>query len=412
MNRRDFLQLAAVSSLSYLLPGSRAWAANSRRDDAENNRLIVILLRGAMDGLNVVAPYADPKYYELRPKIGLTAPGTQGGLINLDGHFGLNPAAQALMPFWNAKTLSFVHASGSPDGTRSHFQAQDYMESGAPGNAVVSTGWLNRMVANISNSGPKGISALSLGPILPRICKGPASIATVSSKVDVTKSPLDNPKVGDVFQDLYSNQMDPLSKTYAEGIASRAEINADLSAASADKEQMSANGGAPIPRAGDPFGVKIANLITKAPTIRTIFLDFGGWDTHANENGTLARHLQPLANGLADLANGLGPLLRSTTIVVMSEFGRTAAQNINNGTDHGHGNVMFLLGGGLPGGKVYGRWDGLASNALYEGRDLPTTTDFRCVLSSILGEQMEMSRAAMADIFPGFHSKQDPFVQT
>jgi uncharacterized protein (DUF1501 family) len=178
-----------------------------------------------------------------------------------------------------------------------------------------------------------------------------------------------------------------------------------------DKEQMAANQGAPIPRPGDPYGRRLANLIVRAPSIRTVFLDFGGWDTHANENGALARHLQPLASGLADLAQGLGSLMRTTTIVVMSEFGRTAAQNINNGTDHGHGNVMFLLGGNIPGGKVYGRWGGLSQSALYEGRDLPTTTDFRSVLAQVLDEQMQVSKAAMGQIFPGFRSSENVFVQ-
>jgi uncharacterized protein (DUF1501 family) len=410
MNRREFLQTFALSSLSFLLPGSRAWALNSTGGNEDNHRLIVILLRGAMDGLNVVAPYADPTYYAIRPKIALPPPGSQGGLLDLDGHFGLNPAAAALMPLWKSKSLAFVHASGSPDATRSHFQAQDYMESGTPGKNL-NTGWLNRMVATMQTGANKGVSAVSLGAVLPRICSGPASIATISSKVEPTKSPLDNPKIAGLFQSLYGEESDPLSQIYAEGIATRAEINKDLSAADMDKEQMAANQGAPIPRPGDPYGRRLANLIVRAPSIRTVFLDFGGWDTHANENGALARHLQPLASGLADLAQGLGSLMRTTTIVVMSEFGRTAAQNINNGTDHGHGNVMFLLGGNIPGGKVYGRWGGLSQSALYEGRDLPTTTDFRSVLAQVLDEQMQVSKAAMGQIFPGFRSSENVFVQ-
>lgn len=411
MNRREFLKLSAASSLCCLVPGLRGWAYSSGQDDVANSRLIVILLRGAMDGLNVVAPYGDPRYYDLRPKIGLQPPGTPDGLLDLDGHFGLNPAAKALMPFWQNKTLAFVHASGSPDGTRSHFQAQDYMESGEPGKRAATTGWLNRLVAQLPAGKADAVRAISLGAVLPRICAGPAAIASVAAEMQPTKSPLDNEETREVFSRLYCNPADELSAVFNEGIAARKQLNADLANAAADQEQVAANHGAPVPKPHDPFGVKLASLLTNAPSIRVAFLDFGGWDTHVNQNGTLTRHLRPLADGLADLACGLGPLLDNTSIVVMSEFGRTAAQNVNNGTDHGHGNVMFVLGGGISGGKVYGRWGGLDAAALYEGRDLPATTDFRSVASSILKEQMGLSRSALAHIFPDFTGKPNPFVQ-
>jgi uncharacterized protein (DUF1501 family) len=198
-------------------------------------------------------------------------------------------------------------------------------------------------------------------------------------------------------------------------MAAHHEINDELIRAKADQEQIAANHGAPILRAGDPFGTKLAALLKKAPSIRVVFLDFGGWDTHVNQGtgvGNLARRISPLAGGLADLASGLGPLFKDSTIVILSEFGRTAAQNVNNGTDHGHGNVMWLLGGDIAGGKVYGRWGGLSPNALYQARDLPTTTDFRSVLSRIISEQMGVSAAGVARIFPGFKGTLDPFVRT
>ncbi len=414
MDRREFLQLASIFSLSFLLPGSRGWCFSDGKTENHNKRLIVILLRGAVDGLNVVAPYGDPIYYDLRPKIGIPAPGAVDGLLDLDGHFGLNPAAQALMPYWHDKKLAFVHASGSPDPSRSHFQAQDYMETGMPGQPTASTGWLNRLVAEVPAK-QSGVRAVSIGPVLPRICSGSESFASLSNRIEPQKSLLDTPEIASVFEGLYCNKKDELGRAFSEGMAAHHEINDELIRAKADQEQIAANHGAPILRAGDPFGTKLAALLKKAPSIRVVFLDFGGWDTHVNQGtgvGNLARRISPLAGGLADLANGLGPLFKDSTIVIMSEFGRTAAQNVNNGTDHGHGNVMWLLGGDIAGGKVYGRWGGLSPNALYQARDLPTTTDFRSVLSRIISEQMGVSAAGVARIFPGFKGTLDPFVRT
>jgi uncharacterized protein (DUF1501 family) len=288
------------------------------------------------------------------------------------------------------------------------------METGVPGKRAVSTGWLNRLVQLLpAKSG--SVHALSIGPVLPRICSGPASIASISNKVQPAASPLDDAKAAEVFNGLYCDQKDELGRAYTEGMAAHAEINDDLTEANKDAEQMAANHGAPILRTGDQYGARLAKLLVKAPSMRVVFMDFGGWDTHVNQGtgtGTLARRLNPLAGGLADLANGLGPAFKDTTIVVMSEFGRTAAQNVNNGTDHGHGNVMWVLGGDVAGGKVYARWGGLGTSALYEGRDLQTTTDFRAVLSAIMGEHMGVPKAALAQIFPGFNSKIDPFVRT
>jgi len=179
-------------------------------------------------------------------------------------------------------------------------------------------------------------------------------------------------------------------------------------------EQKIANKGAPTPRNFAQFGKQLSQLFRKSPSMQVAFMDLGGWDTHVNEGtgkGQLANHLAPLGQGLADLATGLGPSLKDTTIIVQSEFGRTAKENGNSGTDHGHGNVMFLLGGGLPGGKVYGRWGGLAPNALHEERDLPTTTDFRTVLSSVLNNHMAVGSKTIAKIFPDFQTKEDPFIQ-
>jgi uncharacterized protein (DUF1501 family) len=419
MNRRDFLKVASVSSLAWLFPGTSAWAFSNGKDDPASKKLIIVLLRGGMDGLNVVSPYADHRYYELRPTIAVARPGSELGLIDLDGHFGLHPALQPLMPFWQNGSIAFVHASGSPDQTRSHFDAQDYMESGTPGNKTISSGWLNRLVAELPTS-QSPLKAISIGPVLPRMCSGPATIATVSpaSGANANNSVLDRPGIESIFKELYAGNSE-LSKAFSEGLAAHKEVKEALAAPAEDDpmsmEQKIANKGAPTPRNFAQFGRQLSQLFRKSPSMQVAFLDLGGWDTHVNEGtgkGQLANHLGPLGQGLSDLVAGLGPMYKDTVIVVQSEFGRTARENGNGGTDHGHGNVMFLLGGDVPGGKVYGRWGGLSAGALHEQRDLPTSTDFRSVLSAVLSNHIGVGSRTLAKVFPNFQTKEDPFVQT
>ena len=409
MNRREFLQLAAFSTLSLALPGSRGWAYSNGKDDDSSKKLIVILLRGGMDGLNVIVPYGDSQYQIIRPTIALHK--SNGGLIDLDSYFGMHPALAPLHPLFQDKSLAFVNACGSPDPTRSHFDAQDYMESGIPGKKSASTGWVNRLVAQLpSKHSP--VQAISIGSVLPRICAGPATVATVAKNSKVSKSALDRPKVESAFNDMYSGLNNDIGAAFAEGMAAHKTVNQILASpqdiyAADDKEQMMANRGAVTPNAFPNFGKQLANLFRKDPSVQVAFVDFGGWDTHIRqgaEQGPLAGHLSPLASGLADLVKGLGPLYKDTSIVVMSEFGRTAKENGNGGTDHGHGNVMWLLGGGVSGGKVYGRFGGLKQNDLYEDCDVPATTDFRSVISAVLGEQMNVPKAALAAVFPGFQN--------
>ncbi|PWT94577.1 MAG: hypothetical protein C5B53_12800 [Candidatus Melainabacteria bacterium] len=418
MDRRSFLKACTLSSASLVLPGLSGWALSTAGGDKEMKRLIVILLRGGMDGLNVVVPYGDPNYYELRPTIAVPRPGNELGVIDLDGHFGLHPALEPLMPFWRNKSLAFVHASGSPDPSRSHFDAQDYMESGIPGQKLSSSGWLNRLVSQLPSE-HSHLQALSFGPLLPKIFSGPASVATVNKAVQSNKMALDRPLIAQLFGEEYQGRNDELGRAFAEGIAAHRAVNRALEAPESDPQEMEqiiANRGAPLPKSFASFGKQLANLINKDGTVQVAFIDFGGWDTHINQGtgkGQLANHLTPLAKGLAELVDGLRDLYKHTTIAVMSEFGRTAHENGNGGTDHGHGNVMWLLGGGLSGGKVYGRWSGLAEKDLHEGRDLPTTTDFRNVLSCLLANQMAVSDKALQSVFPNFKlNTKDVLVQT
>lgn len=431
MNRREFLSAALLAPFSMSLFSPSSWAFSNGKDDPDSQKLIVILLRGGVDGLNVVVPYGDNRYRQIRPTIALQR---GNGLVDLDGYWGLHPALTSLMPLWQSKSLAFVHACGSPDKTRSHFDAQDYMESGTPGLKSISTGWLNRLVSELpTKSSP--LHAISLGPVLPRICAGPATIATIQKDGDGANVFKRNVKPGrgragggggsaqvaQVFADMYGGRTDDLGKAFCEGMAARTKVNnimneaAEEEAESMSREQIMANRGALTPKSTPHFGKQLATLFRKDPTIQIAFVDFGGWDTHVREGaetGQLANHLQPLANGLAELAQGLGPLYKNTTIMVMSEFGRTAKENGNGGTDHGHGNAMWLMGGDIPGGKVFGRFAGLADSQLNEARDLPTSTDFRAVASHILNEHLQVPQAKLAMIFPNFELRSNPFIQT
>lgn len=426
MDRREFLKAALLSSFGMPFLTHNSWAFSNGKDNPDQARLIVILLRGGVDGLNVVVPYGDNRYKAIRPTIALSR---STGLLDLDGYWGLHPAMEPLMPLWKSQSMAFVHASGSPDKTRSHFDAQDYMESGVPGQKSVNSGWINRLVGQLpSKHSP--LQAISLGPVLPRICSGPENIATIASagggggarqiqRMMGRKNPVTGTGVPPIIADMYSGLDTDLGKAFREGTAARTNVNQIFSQAQADepmsKEQIVANRGALTPKAASDFGKKLATLFTKDPSIQVAFVDFGGWDTHVRqgaEQGQLANHLQPLASGIADLVRGLGPVYKNTTIIVMSEFGRTARENGNGGTDHGHGNVAWLLGHGVSGGKVYARWGGLAENKLNEGRDLPTSTDFRSIISATLNEQLGLSQKQLASIFPGFQAAGNPFVQT
>ena len=393
LNRRDVLALGLGAGA--LLPlGRNAWAAAG----GSSKKLVVVFLRGAVDGLNVVVPYAEAAYYNARPTIAVPPPGRDNGVLDLDGHFGLHPALAALKPFWQERSLAFVHAAGSPDETRSHFDAQDYMESGTPGRKATADGWMNRLLAQLPRP-HSATSALSFGPTLPRIMSGPMSVANIPlGRGAGAQIPLDRPIINAAFDQLYAGN-DPLSRAYKEGIESHKKVMADLQA-----EMVEADNGAPSAQGFSQDTEHLAKLVAQNPTIDLAFFALGGWDTHVNQgadDGQLAQKLQPLAEGLAGLVKGLGSSYRDTVILVVSEFGRTVHENGNRGTDHGHGNVMWVLGGPVSGGKVYGAWPGLAGEGLYEKRDLAVTTDFRSVVASVLTGHMKLAPAQIETVLPG-----------
>lgn len=406
MRRRDFVTLSAGAALTAI--GGRAWAA---ADADAPRRLVVLLLRGAVDGLNVVVPYGEPAYFAARPTIAVGKPdAAEGAALALDEHFALHPALAGLVPLWQAKQLAFVHAAGSPDPTRSHFDAQLFIENGTPGRRVTPDGWINRLLAALP--GPHGpADGLAVGPTLPFILKGKAASANLPlGPAAARKLAIDRPEVAEAFDQLYAGD-DPLGRAYRDGRAARVALTASI-----DSEQQMADNGAPQPNNFPAQAAQLAGLLARDRSIRVAFAALGGWDSHVrqgNHQGQLANRLRPLGDGLAAFARGLGQDWADTVVIVLSEFGRTVRENGDGGTDHGHGNVMLVLGGPVRGGRGCGEWPGLAPAALYEGRDLAVTTDYRSVLAAVIARHLRLSDRALTEIFPGFaspHSEMDRIV--
>jgi len=406
MKRRDFMRLVAASGAILLPVGRHAWAASLPDAGATQKKLIVVMLRGAVDGLSVVAPYGDAEYYRVRPDIAVPKPGQENGALDLDGYFGLNPSLSAVQPLWQQGKLAFVHASGSPDTTRSHFDAQDYMESGTPGRKATQDGWMNRLLGQMS--GPiTPTRAVAIGPVMPRILSGKIETSNIASGSAASRPTLlDRPQVNKAFSQMYQGD-DKYSKSFQQAQETHKEVMGSL-----DDEMKAANGGAPLPNGFPDDAQRLAHLMRNDHNVQFAFIALGGWDTHVNQGtvkGQLANRLDPLGTGLATLARELGPTFDDTTIVVMSEFGRTVKQNGNNGTDHGHGNVMWVLGGKVNGGKVYADWQGLDNAHLNEGRDVPVTTDFRWVLAQVAERHLRMPDAALQQVFPEIPGRMPSF---
>lgn len=401
MNRRKFLQYASLLTAAGLTPiGLQGWAARGMASTNTNKRLIVIFLRGGIDGLNVVVPYQDPDYYEARPRIAIPQPKEKGGVLDLDGRFGLHPALSDLIPLWKQGSLAFIHACGSPDTTRSHFDAQNYMESGTPGDKTTSDGWMNRLLATLPQAGPT--QAVNIGSMISPILMGQHSVASLPPGNKATRSlSVDRSQLNTAFERLYRGN-DSIHLAYQEGQQAREILLATLAA-----EMREADNGAPPANGFAKDTRNLARLMVGDSQTQLAFMALGGWDTHINQGssqGQFANKLKSLAQGLVTLVKELGSLYSDTAIAILSEFGRTVKENGNGGTDHGHGNVMWMLGGGIRGGKVYGEWSGLSESALFQGRDLAVTTDFRDAIASILEQHIQLKANQVAQVFPGFTS--------
>ena len=401
MKRRRFLmQTALLGASSLAAVGTHGWLWQGAAKAANTPRLIVVMLRGAADGLNIVVPYKEEYYYQARPSIAIARPGENNGALDLNGRFGLHPGLEALMSQWEAGNLAFVPAAGSPDTTRSHFQAQDYLENGTPGNQRTDNGWLNRLISTLPDGTSTQAVNIGRGGTLPLIFKGTESVSNLAIAPNGNPSfSADQQGAQSAFDQLYARNS-RLASTYQAGRQAQGMLRQELEA-----EGMEASRGAPTPQRFVSTARALARVMKGDTRTQIAFMELGGWDTHVNERGALNRLLPPLGNGLVALAEELGPLYQDTTIVVMSEFGRTIAENGNNGTDHGHGNAMWIMGGSIQGRKLYGDWPGMSEANQHESRDLAITTDFRDVLMSILTKQFSLNDRALAQVFPDYRQQ-------
>jgi uncharacterized protein (DUF1501 family) len=402
-SRRVFLKGSAlamfgVGSMPVWLSRS-LYAADS--GPVRKKILVAIFQRGAVDGLNMVVPFGEQRYYDLRPSIAIPKPdGTPNSAVDLDGFFGLHPALAPLKPMFDARHLAIVDAVGSPDPTRSHFDAQDYMESGTPGYKGATDGWLNRALPALT--GPASpLRAVSLGDTLARSLRGHNDAVAVRNLNDFQ---VHDTRGAASFESMYENSLD----TMLHGTG-KETFNAVKIMQSIQKQTYVPANGANYGNGG--FGKslqQIAQLIKANVGVEVAFADIGGWDTHVNEtggqptNGQLANNLAQFGQALAAFYQDLGDRMEDVTLVTMSEFGRTVKENGDRGTDHGHANVMFVLGGDVRGGKVYGEWPGLQEEQLYDGRDLALTTDFRDVLSELVSRHLGNSN--LRSVFPGYEN--------
>jgi uncharacterized protein (DUF1501 family) len=365
--------------------------------------LVAIFQRGAADGLNIVVPHGERAYYDLRPTISVPRPaaGNPDAAIDLDGFFGLHPSLAPLKPLFDRQHLAIIDAVGSPDPTRSHFDAQDYMESGTPGYKATAGGWMNRALPKVAGK-VSPVRAVALGPVLPRTLAGAEPAIALES---VGAFRVSDARLAKQFEQMYVQSSDPaLEATGRETFEAMAMLQ------SIQSHPYTPAAGADYPRGrfGDSLR-QIAQLIKSDVGVEMAFADIGGWDHHVNElgqragEGQLANLLREYGQALAAFWRDMGDRMADVVLVTMSEFGRTAHENGNRGTDHGHANTMFVMGGAVKGGKVYGRWPGLAPEQLYEGRDLDLTTDFRDVLGELV--MRHMGNRALGGVFPGFAAR-------
>ncbi len=419
INRRFFLKSSGIAlcsiGIAQAAPSflTRAVLAQDRQRIAggggRRKTLITIFQRGAVDGLNMVVPFGERAYYDLRPALAIPRPrsGNAEAAIDLDGFFGLHPSLAGFKPLWDAGRLAIIEAVGSPDNTRSHFDAQDYMESGTPGRKATEDGWLNRLLQSKQDKAASPFRAVSMTQNMPRVLQGRAPALAMTNLSDFTiRAGQYSQNVQGGFEAIYDQGVtDVLSGTGKETFEAVNYLK------KVNPAQYKPENGAQYPRGA--FGnslLQIAQLIKADIGLEVAFTDVGGWDTHVNQGnarGQLAVRLQEFGSGISALARDLGARMDDVIILTMSEFGRTARENGNRGTDHGHANAMFVIGNSVRGGKVYGQWPGLKSDQLHEGRDLALTTDFRDVFGELA--QKHLGNSNLQAIFPGYQSSAQKF---
>lgn len=451
-SRRVFLKSSALAGVVFgAAPRSLMRAVYAaERAGGRRKTFVVVFQRGACDGLNTVVPWGDPGYRKARPSIAIPAPkaGDATAAIDLDGHFGLHPALADLAPLYRDGRLGIVHAVGSPDSSRSHFDSQDFMESGTPGLKSTSDGWMNR-AAGVMPATESKFRSVALTQTLPRVLRGGspavalARIEDFHVREDIAMSegssgmaPAGNARrdrpgrrraaggasstgsgsMGSGGGD--SSSAEAFEKLYEDaardmlGNAGRETFDAIEALKVADPSKYTPRPGVTYPRGrlGDSLR-QMAQLIKADLGVELAFVDIGGWDHHTAEGastGQLANLLRQLGGSLAAFHNDLGERMDDVVVMTMTEFGRTVRENGNRGTDHGHGSVSFLLGGPVKGGRVLGRFPRLETANLYEGRDLPVTTDFRDLTGEVLARHLGLRD--LGRVFPGYAVSPSSFV--
>ena len=402
VTRRIFLKDGGLALVS--LGFAPTFLARTVAAGAEKQKvLLTIFQRGAVDGLNMIVPFMEREYYASRPSLAIARPGSGAdAALDLDGFFALHPRLAPLKGAWDAGQLAIVHACGSPDDTRSHFDAQDYMETATPGVKSTPDGWLNRYLHAKEHQAATPFRAVALAPQLPRALQGKASALAIGQIGQFgIRAGQATEMVQSSFEAEYAAAANKVLQTTA-----REAFDAIRMLKKVDPAQYTPSNGAEYPRS--PFGQalqQIAQLIKADVGLEVAFAESGNWDHHANEGaavGILANRLDDLARGIAALVRDLGDRMQDVVVMTMSEFGRTVAENGARGTDHGHGNAMMILGGAVRGGKVYGKWPGLAREQRYEGRDLAITTDFRSVFNEVVRGHLGLRDTS--NVFPRFTS--------
>lgn len=399
ISRRVFVRDGGLALVSLgFAPSFLARTAGAA--EAKQKLLIAIFQRGAVDGLNMVVPYGERAYYRSRPSIAVARPGAADTALDLDGFFGFHPRMAPLKPVYDRGELAVIHACGSPDHTRSHFDAQDYMESATPGVKSTDDGWLNRTLAARRSEHASPFRAVALAPILPRSLRGGASALAIGQIAQfVVRDRGTRDGVGGSFEEQYAAAADQVLQG-----PGREAFEAIKLMKQADPSKYRPARGADYPRSA--FGQalrQVAQLAKAGVGLEIAFAETGNWDHHANEGSTqgiLAARLDDFARGIGALVTDLGEQMRDTVILTMSEFGRTLAENGSRGTDHGHGNAMMAIGAGVKGERVYGAWPGLEREQLFEGRDLQVTTDFRDVFAEVVTGHLGVIDPS--GIFPGY----------
>ena len=410
ITRRAFVRGGALGLVSFgldplfLSRAAYAVAPQSSSQPSSRRTLVCLFQRGAVDGLSMIVPHGDAMYYRERPRIAIP----RSSVVDLDGHFGLHPQLAPLKPFWDGGSLAAIHAVGSPDGTRSHFDAQDYMESGTPGVKSTTDGWANRYCQNAKEHTDTPFRAVAFGPQLPRIMAGTAPALAIDDlrTFGMAARAGAGDKLTRAFEALYQGAATGLLATSAEE-----SFEAIRMLKTANPAGRAAEHGAEYPRGRLGQSLQqIAQLIKAGLGLEIAFADMSGWDTHVNQGsdqGQLSLRLADLGQALAAFATDLGERMSDVCVLTMSEFGRTIKENGTGGTDHGHGTAMLVLGGTVNGKRVAGRWPGLDDGQRYEGRDVAVTTDFRDLFGEILTGHL--GARDLSSVFPGYTAAEGRF---